>query len=174
MGDRRLLTTHRAGQQLLALKSNSVCKLKFELKPMNSALLHLVLTCTASRTLMQELHQMQAWGKKLNSQRGAAPSTTHTNSSVPKEFDECCVDRSFQFETLPSWARSTTSLALLSNSHLKEVKVGVMTIISGLSHMSVAQQDHHDLSYWSGTLISKLISTSAPQNLLSSSCPWPS
>lgn len=49
---------------------------------------------------------------------GAAPSTTHTNSSSPKEFDECCVDRSFQSETLPSWARSTTPLALLSNLHL--------------------------------------------------------
>lgn len=166
MGDRRLLTTHRAGQQLLALKSNSVCKLKFELKPMNSALLHLVLThkncikCkpeAKSSTAREEQHQAQ-----------------HTPIPVfPKNLMSAVLTDLFSLK-LPSWARSTTSLVLLPNSHLKEVKVGVMTIISGLSHMSVAQQDHHDLSYWSGTLISKLISTSAPQNLLSSSCPWPS
>lgn len=68
MGDRRLLATHRAGQQLLALKSNSVCKLKFELKPVNSALLHLVLThkncikCkpeAKSSTAREEQHQAQ-------------------------------------------------------------------------------------------------------------------
>lgn len=35
MGDKRLLTIHRAGQQLLALKPNIVCKLKPALQPMN-------------------------------------------------------------------------------------------------------------------------------------------
>lgn len=64
MGDKRLLTTHRAGQQLLALKPNIVCKLKSELKPMSSVLLHLVLTQkTASNTSLrqkaQEQHQAQ-------------------------------------------------------------------------------------------------------------------
>lgn len=160
MGDKRLLTTHRAGQQFLALKPNIGCKFKSELKPTNSVLLHLVLTqknCIKCKPEAKSSEQHQA---------------QHTQSQFSQRIWWMLC-----WQIFPVW----NSAKLSKVNHITG---------SALQFTPLASQgwcnDHysctfshvrgpdHNLSYWSGTLMSKLISTSAPQNLLSSSCPWPS
>lgn len=60
----------------------------------------------------------------------------YTNSSFPIDFDEDCVDKCFQFEILPRWARSTESPGRMLQFTPLELKIDVTMIISGISRVS--------------------------------------
>lgn len=162
MRDKRLLTTQRAGQQILALKSTSVCKLNLNLKPMNSALYtwYWHVRTASNASLGQKVPQPE---------RSSTKHSTHQFPVFPKNLMNAVLTDLFSLKLCQ--AEQGQPQHWLCSPIYTSSKSRLVSWPLFLDYLTC--QWPSKITMISTTEV-ELISTSAPPNLLSSSCPWPS